>query len=513
MVTLHTDEALEALDALLAASARRLVANEDAAAFTAWLVEQGASLAPALWRELGWTADALPRALAVVASELLALLPTAGRNYRAGHVARPGRNEPCPCGSGRKYKQCCREFAETVPCNDYNLLGFVLDALPAHRFGELARAHPDLDAVLDTVDAWRADGQVDRACALLEAWFESDDQLAGASAPLLEALMDCHATRGDGRASWRLAERIAGSGDHPLAALAWSLCGENALGAGDEAAARQAHAEAVRHAPDDPAHAILELRLLVRAGDETRAARRAARWRQECARLDEDGLEGLDDFLAAVERGPRAAVAALELRLGGALQHLDELLQAAPEPALLYDLRPRGAASELVPQPPLAAAEQAWRRHFHAPKPAGQALALADDAAWDGATGWLDLLAAEPLAWHSLDVLEDLVFAAERLDDDLDHEAFGRTLTGALALRALTVVETLVGDGTPVPLPWQWLPNRPLLRLVAFTVERLAALEPARRGPAETALLATLETWLQAFDPSDPLGFGADGGT
>ncbi|HLG53819.1 MAG TPA: SEC-C metal-binding domain-containing protein [Vicinamibacterales bacterium] len=22
-------------------------------------------------------------------------------------VPRPGRNEPCPCGSGRKYKQCC----------------------------------------------------------------------------------------------------------------------------------------------------------------------------------------------------------------------------------------------------------------------------------------------------------------------------------------------------------------------------------------------------------------------
>lgn len=20
----------------------------------------------------------------------------------------PGRNDPCPCGSGRKYKQCCR---------------------------------------------------------------------------------------------------------------------------------------------------------------------------------------------------------------------------------------------------------------------------------------------------------------------------------------------------------------------------------------------------------------------
>ena len=24
-------------------------------------------------------------------------------------IGRPGRNEPCPCGSGRKYKQCCLE--------------------------------------------------------------------------------------------------------------------------------------------------------------------------------------------------------------------------------------------------------------------------------------------------------------------------------------------------------------------------------------------------------------------
>ena len=27
-------------------------------------------------------------------------------------VARPGRNEPCRCGSGRKYKQCCLDKDE-----------------------------------------------------------------------------------------------------------------------------------------------------------------------------------------------------------------------------------------------------------------------------------------------------------------------------------------------------------------------------------------------------------------
>ena len=25
----------------------------------------------------------------------------------AHHESKPGRNEPCPCGSGRKYKNCC----------------------------------------------------------------------------------------------------------------------------------------------------------------------------------------------------------------------------------------------------------------------------------------------------------------------------------------------------------------------------------------------------------------------
>ena len=29
------------------------------------------------------------------------------RSMTARTIGRPGRNEPCPCGSGRKYKQCC----------------------------------------------------------------------------------------------------------------------------------------------------------------------------------------------------------------------------------------------------------------------------------------------------------------------------------------------------------------------------------------------------------------------
>jgi hypothetical protein len=27
----------------------------------------------------------------------------------------PGRNEPCPCGSGKKYKQCCALKGDRLP--------------------------------------------------------------------------------------------------------------------------------------------------------------------------------------------------------------------------------------------------------------------------------------------------------------------------------------------------------------------------------------------------------------
>ena len=35
-----------------------------------------------------------------------------------------GRNEPCPCGSGRKYKQCCLGKNIAMPLYQKLLLGF-----------------------------------------------------------------------------------------------------------------------------------------------------------------------------------------------------------------------------------------------------------------------------------------------------------------------------------------------------------------------------------------------------
>ncbi len=64
--------------------------------FTAWYVSQGA---PGALEE---TSE-----FRKVAGRWLYWDRVEARAPRAGMGKKPGRNDPCPCGSGRKYKACC----------------------------------------------------------------------------------------------------------------------------------------------------------------------------------------------------------------------------------------------------------------------------------------------------------------------------------------------------------------------------------------------------------------------
>jgi uncharacterized protein len=58
-----------------------------------WLEEAGLAVARIRSR---WAAAGLPMAQPLVVEQLPTLAPSG-----------PGRNDPCPCGSGKKYKKCC----------------------------------------------------------------------------------------------------------------------------------------------------------------------------------------------------------------------------------------------------------------------------------------------------------------------------------------------------------------------------------------------------------------------
>lgn len=40
-----------------------------------------------------------------------------------------GRNAPCPCGSGKKYKNCCMNKAQTMPLYQKLLIGVIVAVL------------------------------------------------------------------------------------------------------------------------------------------------------------------------------------------------------------------------------------------------------------------------------------------------------------------------------------------------------------------------------------------------
>lgn len=43
-------------------------------------------------------------------------------------MAKIGRNDPCPCGSGRKYKQCCLQREQGMPVRT-RLLALIIGAV------------------------------------------------------------------------------------------------------------------------------------------------------------------------------------------------------------------------------------------------------------------------------------------------------------------------------------------------------------------------------------------------
>jgi uncharacterized protein len=93
------DQTLGGLNAALSFFMQRELAGK-------WLAKMPGN--PTLERAARRTLDALPTAMIALA-ELGRGLEQAWRERARTPARRPkvGRNAPCPCGSGRKYKQCC----------------------------------------------------------------------------------------------------------------------------------------------------------------------------------------------------------------------------------------------------------------------------------------------------------------------------------------------------------------------------------------------------------------------
>lgn len=484
---------------LFEVSAKVLARSGDATSFLDWIAEHGPALAPGIARGIDPRTGPPGLAFRAMGVAIYNAMPLPEAGFQPRRLAVPGRNEPCLCGSGRKYKHCCLALHGMLDLTGYNMLRHVLDSEPKKRFAGLPASRVDPLAVCDTARQWQEEGEDARATALLEPWFAGTARLAEKLEPLFDQLMDCYLALGNERERTRLIAAALARGERGLRVAALQRRATMLEDRGDFDGAWRSFCEAQREDPEDPNLAPLELTLLVSRGEIDRARERARFWVAQLERRRDPALADLIGFLRRIQADPLAAMAEADAKRFPGLQRLAALLAAAPAPQAQYSAVDRGEAGRVLePLPALQKTESRWRAVFAQTKPNLTATQHGFAGMWEEPGRWLDFLERQALAWQSFDVLDDLAMAV----DALHAMGAGATLLDPLLERGSALLEinlgaAAAGEGA---LQWGWLENRPALRILAHLAYRAAA--AMDRGAPSERFVALAER-LIALNPGD----------
>ncbi len=444
-------------------------------------------------------------------------LPLPWNDYRPLPLPEPGRNDPCPCGSGRKYKHCCAQLPRLEGAPDLSLLLWarVLEAVSKkERLCLLRTGRVPLDVIGGLTQEEMDAGEPKRAMEWLEPVFEGDlDRLGHHGGALLDLLCDAY----DGhyrtdRKKLALLERAAGARNKPLRAAAWQRLATIRMDKGDHAGAWQAFQEAQRADPDDPHHALLEVTLLCARNEWERARQRADFWLARLRRLRDPDMEPVIGFLTQVKQDPRRAMTEVEVHShgdGGLAPLRDWLDRIDDRPVTAYRLVPmQGKAAPddpfhdgMVLEPPkkLAQMEHSWHKVFPLGKPFSVQPLPFDGDPWRDPEPWLSFLEQYPDAADSLDILDD-VHTALLMREETDAVWVREHLHRRLLRRAETILRTSVDAARPPHVPWIVGENRPALRLLSHVISMTL-------DGGESAEARRLMQWLLALNPSDNHGW------
>ena len=444
-------------------------------------------------RLLSWVGREAPRALApesretstekaqrtanlALATAIWDVTPLPGNGFRPRPRPRPGRNEPCLCGSGRKFKRCCGDALSDLPVLPAGELWDLI--APELRDSEIRRflgdpvLPPEGLAPLGHQAAERGHEPV--ALKSLARCFDGSRPVDERHAPALELYLDLATGQQMGGSlggfrDWAL--QLARRLPEVLRATVMIHLVPVAIAMGDLELARGFLERATQDDPDHPALGPSEVFLLLGEGrlDTASARARFHLARMKRRGLDEEMPEAMEK-LEEVVADPASARDRLLLQDRPPLLEVLQLAsQAAARPARPYAVEGDATGRVLkAPAKGVARAEKAWRRVWPACKPgltglvADLPLRLVEDP-----ESWLRVLERHPGAFDSLDVLDDLALLAFLM---VNEEIPGALETFLIPLgeRARAIVRASLGDGAEDQLPWGFLENRPALRLLSL---------------------------------------------
>ena len=504
--------------------------SEDSAAFLEWVREEGPARAPELFEDLPDE-----QARRGVAGELGRTLwngiPLPGNGFRPRPIARPERNDPCPCGSGAKYKKCCGEWAGSVPALDPELLWvMVVEELPLEQVEALGESGRVPRALAGEIATGLLDGgDAERALALVLPLFERLDKLDERDAAALNVLLEAHDELDLQEEKQELVDLFSKQLKPLLRAVLWEHLVRWHATEGEMEEAWEALEKARKDDPESAALGPLEVSLLLAEG-RTEEAGEKARFFRESFRRDPQGItEAGLEFLDKVAHDPEDAQ--LEFSIGkgvtAQIRELEALLAGAKPPETVYrmeELVGHPGAGRLVPPESLKELDLDWEDVFFEALPEDfldedeedeeipEDLEDEEDdeddedfldedeeedlEPWDEerAERWLGYLLDNPEALDSLETLEDLAHAVHGLV--VDRYAFlDRPILRPILDRALAILrQSLAVRPEITRLPEEFEPNGSALELIS-----LAAAQASRMNEPER--VRELVEWLRGLDP------------
>lgn len=214
-----------------------------------------------------------------LAYELWNATPIPENHFRPRKLAPPERNAPCPCGSQRKYKQCCgagNEGSLILPPDE--MLARTLDHLPKERLGEPVQHGVSPHMLALVAVRWAFEQRFDDVIALLEPLFVDPGKLDERAADAVNTLMNSYLALQQHEARKALIERLKGSSNRVLRSTVLQREAMVLSDQGDVQGAWNAFHEAQRLTPDDPSLSHLEVLLLLADGRKIEARDRVEYW-------------------------------------------------------------------------------------------------------------------------------------------------------------------------------------------------------------------------------------------
>lgn len=520
----ENEEAAEEIANFFREAVVEALRTEDSVAFLEWVREEAPERAPELFEDLEDE-----RARRGVAAELGRMLwnaiPLPGNGFRPRPIARPERNDPCPCGSGAKYKKCCGEWAGGVPVLDPELLWvFVIQELPLERVEELGQSgRVPRPLAGEIATGLLDDGDAERALALVQPLFERPDRLDERDGAALNVLLEAHGELELFEEKQELVDRLSKQLKPLLRAVLWEhLVRWHAL-EGEIEEAWENLEKARKDDPQSSALGPLEVSLLLTEGRTEEAGERARFFRERLRRNPGDLSEAGLEFLDQVAHDPEGTQ--LEFLIGkdvaAQIRELEALLAGARPPETVYgieDVEGDPGAGRLVPPESLKDLDRDWEDAFFEASPEdfldedeehGEDDDLGEDeeyldededeegpGPWDEerAERWLGFLLENPEALDSLETLEDLAHAVHGLVVE-QFPALDRPILRPVLDRALAILrQSLAARPEIARLPELFEPNGSALELIA-----LAAAQASRMN--ELGRVRELVSWLKELEP------------